>query len=348
MVVLATALGATPVRAQQGSQPAPLKPDAAARADDLFKAGMSDVKQQKWAEAEVKFQAALELNRSYDVAANLGQTQYRLGKYRDAAEHLSFAVRNWPLIGKKEPRELAAKRLAELRKLVGTVTIQVSVPGATVLVDGKEVGQSPLADEVFVDPGPRTVEARLSGYQSAKQAIEAAKGSAQNVSLTLAPIVAKPGGGDAANGGAHAGGAGTPGAGRETNPEGSTGASSGPRTALIVTGISATALAVVGGIAFAAVSNARASEAEEQRALLVQKGGAQPCLKTELAKECADVNSSFEARDAFGNAAAWSFITGGVLGAATVVYAVMTPKSAVRAAPMVGPSVGGVVVTGAW
>ena len=122
----------------------------------------------------------------------------------------------------------------------------------------------------------------------------------------------------------------------------------GARVGIVIAGLGASALAVVGGISFTVASNANATDAKELRAMLVEKGGPQPCLKPELAAECAKVDSAFKARDAMGDAAAWSFIAGGVLGAATVVYVLVAPKSRVRAAPAVGPHTGGLMVSGVW
>jgi hypothetical protein len=66
---------------------------------------------------------------------------------------------------------------------------------------------------------------------------------------------------------------------------------------------------------------------------------------------CADIATLFRQRASFSNAAVWSFIGAGALGAATVIYVVATrsaPKAAVRAAPVVTASGGGLTVEGAW
>ncbi len=76
--------------AAQPAQAAPIAPaDAVAeRAEALFREANALVKQQRWAEAEASYLAVWALRPTYDVAANLGHTQYRLGKLREAAEHL--------------------------------------------------------------------------------------------------------------------------------------------------------------------------------------------------------------------------------------------------------------------
>jgi hypothetical protein len=365
---LATAaLGVEPSFAQvsgpgsgPGASSAP-SASAAARADELFKAGMSDVKQQKWSEAEAKFAAAFSLNRSYDVAANLGQTQYRLGKYRDAAENIAFALRSWPVVGKREPRELAVKRLAELRKLVATVTIRVSAPGAMVLVDGKEIGRSPLDAEVFVEPGARVIEARLVGFRDAKQTVEVVKGGAHEVALTLAQAAASSvstSGGAASAGsttGSRAGGAPLKPLANETDggsPREGTSSTSSEMRPLLIGGLVATGVAVSMGIAFAIVSSVHAADAKEQRVAAVQRGVARPCAMPANATLCEEFTSTLGARDSLGNASLWSFVVGGALGTGTLVYALTSPKpkpaSAARAIPVAMGRGGGVLITGAW
>ncbi|HTE17232.1 MAG TPA: hypothetical protein VK689_02495, partial [Armatimonadota bacterium] len=108
---------------------------------------------QKWQEAEEAFLGAWAIRKTYDIAANLGHAEHKLGKWRNAAEHFAFALRNWPFAGKPEPRELARQRFEEVRAKVGAVTIEVSVAGAEVAIDGKTVGVSPLPAEAYVEPG---------------------------------------------------------------------------------------------------------------------------------------------------------------------------------------------------
>lgn len=173
-------------------QPAPVAAQPAApaaapssEAEQLYREGMDFVTKQKWPEAEAKFRRAFELNPTYDTANNLGQAEIKLGKVRDAAEHISFALRNWPVAGKKVYREAAAKSLEELRGQLGAVTVEGSVPGALVSVNGREVGRAPIAYELFVDPGAVTVEAKLDGYQDARQVLTAEKGKKYAVKLAM-------------------------------------------------------------------------------------------------------------------------------------------------------------------
>ena len=55
---------------------------------------------------------------------------------RAAAEHLSYAIREFPAGGRPGLRDALIKRLADVRRAVGALRIQVNKPGADVLIDG--------------------------------------------------------------------------------------------------------------------------------------------------------------------------------------------------------------------
>jgi hypothetical protein len=339
--------------AQTAGATSPASEDAASRADALFKAANDDLAKQKWAEAEAKLLAAFALNRSYDIAANLGNTQYRLGKYRDAAEHLAFAVRSWPVIGKREQREFSAKRLADVRKLVASVTVRVSLPGAKVLIDGKEVGLSPLAAEVFVEPGRRTIEAKLEGHEPATSVLEPAAGSAHEVSLNLAKIEAKRAtiteGEPRKDGGAASTARGDTGAGVASGGEMAS-LEAGPSKVLIIAGIATSAVLVGTGIVFAAVSNGRANDAAAVSGELGQRDV--QCPSAAYTAKCDEVLRHEEARVLLGNMAFWSIAGGVAVGGATVIYALVAPRPAMKGGMMIvptaAPHAGGLLLSGVW
>jgi hypothetical protein len=154
---------------------------------ELYDQGNKLYDQKKFPEAEAAYLAAWKVKKGYDLAANLGDVELLNGKARIAAEHLSYALREFPAGGKPALRQQLTKRLAEARQLVLAVHVEVNKPGAEVFVDGQSIGRAPIADEVFVDPAGCTVEAKLDGFVDARQAVSPAKSGAANVKLTLNP-----------------------------------------------------------------------------------------------------------------------------------------------------------------
>src|SRR5262249_49509727 len=116
----------------------------------------------------------------------LAQAELYFGKNRDAAEHITFALTHFPPSIQSDRREKMKKALDGIRPLLGVVRIKVNLSEASVSVDGKPVGVSPIESEVFVDPGAHTVRAELVGYPATERAVEVGKGAWQDVTLTLA------------------------------------------------------------------------------------------------------------------------------------------------------------------
>lgn len=342
LALLVGGIAAASAAAHAGPQASSTSADAAAHASDLFKEGMRFVAQQKWAEAETKFLAAFALNPTYDIAANLGQTQYRLGKHVEAAEHLAFALKAWPVVGKKEPREAAERRVEELRKLVASLTIQVSTAGAVVTIDGATVGQAPIEREVFVEPGKHTVSAKLGGYEAATQAVDVAKGTSTPVTLKLAAIA--PTATASAN---------------VSPPPTATAtgrARTGPPPALIIVGGVLAAGGLAAGAGLTVAANGKGSDISALQEQL-WKGGAQyPCAGASTTS-CGTLRDALASRDALSKGAVAGFVLGSAFALATTgmgLWLARTPKDeapaqpAVRVMPAVGSGEGGIVVVGAW
>lgn len=134
------------------------------------------------------YKAAWALQQSYDIAGNLGGVELKLGKHRDAAEHLAFSIEGFPPTGDPAQRAALEKRLAEAIKEVGRVRVQVNVAGAAVTVNGKPAGTSPLRALVFVEPGTVTIAAKRDGYRDEIRPVTVPKGTQQEVALTLTPL----------------------------------------------------------------------------------------------------------------------------------------------------------------
>lgn len=107
---------------------------------------------------------------------------------------------------------------------------------------------------------------------------------------------------------------------------------------------------IIGGVVFAIASSVKASDADEQLAVLLQKEDATPCFMASPDPACEPVRSSLAASDTLGNLSIWSFVVGGSLGAATAIYALAAPKakaqSAVRAVPLASADTGGIMLVG--
>lgn len=128
---------------------------------------------------------ALAIRRTYDIAAGLGQVELRMQLPRDAAEHLEFAIRNFPPQPSENILNLLRRDFAEAQKLVGTLLVSVNVAGADLSVDGKHVGTAPLEAPIFVEPGAHTLAAQ-QGNRRVARSVTAVAGGTERLRLELA------------------------------------------------------------------------------------------------------------------------------------------------------------------
>ena len=109
-----------PAQAQTGTSSA----DLAQKADDLFHKGKALYQAANVRGAYEAYAAAWGVKRSYDIAANLANTEMLLGMKRDAAEHLAYCARNFPPSGNKVQLDAIKLRLDEARKEVGALFLK--------------------------------------------------------------------------------------------------------------------------------------------------------------------------------------------------------------------------------
>lgn len=160
----------------------------------IYKQGVEATKRDDWATARQHFLDAWKLKKNEQIAANLGWAEFKLGMYRDAAEHLHYFLKNPPAGTPPEEQKRIQDMFEQVRKQVGALKINVNVEGATVFVDGRVIGCSPVAQTVFVEPGEHSVEARMDGYEASREVKSfQAGGPDQELKLTLEKAAAEPG-----------------------------------------------------------------------------------------------------------------------------------------------------------
>jgi hypothetical protein len=164
--------------------------EALNRADELFQKGNRAFEEGDIDAAYRFYVEAWSLKKGIDIAANLGVVELKLGKHRDAADHIAYSLRLFPAQGRAEARERLMQKLGEAKASVATVRVDVGVDGAVVTVDGVELGRAPLRDELYVEPGLRSFRAAREGYEAAEARIELAAGTSSKIALSLQPLPA--------------------------------------------------------------------------------------------------------------------------------------------------------------
>jgi hypothetical protein len=261
------------------------------------------MKDGKYTEARKALLEAWSLSRTYDVAAILGQAELELKLYRDAAEHLDFAIQNLAPRESAETLEKIKTGLQSARLKVSELRISVNKPSAVVLVDGQEVGKSPLPGSIFVDVGPHKIEARLDSDCVDSQEITTAMASAYPIELEI-PQRTPP----------------APGSGLGALPP----PNSQPNQS-DTTSPSLVPLFVGGGVAVVAlglgIGFRVASGSSHDRFVELQESlGRDGCQDSANSSECADLKDAVDSTDFRRNFSTGAFVVGGVAAIGTAVY----------------------------
>lgn len=285
---------------------------SAGEADDHFSKGNAAFEKEKYDVALTEYQAAWKLTKAYDLAAIMGQAEMRLEKYKDAAEHFAYALKNFPLSGDEELRKNTEASLAMVKKELATVRVKAFVKDVAITIDGAALDPSLVGSDVFLAPGKVVIQASAPGYRSEKKTYEAKAGANEDVVLTL-------------------------------QPEGSSGRSATPAYVLGGVGVASVILGAV------LVGSAEGKKGEAQK--LHDEIGSDAGCKADPTK-CKALRDAANTTDALGNAGVAAFVFGGLAGAAAGAYFLIPSrkpaKTGVSLTPVVSAGAGGVLVTGTF
>jgi len=189
--LLRLSLAALSLLVTLGSHPAPARAQDEAAA--AFSEGLRLFAAEDYPGARAAFERAYQAQPNVRVLANIADCLAREGKIAAAVmTYRKFLAE----AGDEIPgpaRRLVERRTADLRAQVSDLSVTVEPAGATVLVDGEEIGTAPLPEAFAIDAGEHRVEARLPGHESVARTVQANAGGDLVVALTLPETRAEPG-----------------------------------------------------------------------------------------------------------------------------------------------------------
>lgn len=156
---------------------------AAEDADTLYTEGSEAIQRGEYPLAYEKLSRAFKLKQSVDIAANLALAEIKLGKKRDAAEHLAHALRTFPAKGDPERKKRVQGLLDEQKKELGEVSITTE-EGAVVKLGGTTLGVAPLPGPIFLDPGTHVLSAEKGGSSGTTE-VRIGAGESKPATITL-------------------------------------------------------------------------------------------------------------------------------------------------------------------
>jgi tetratricopeptide (TPR) repeat protein len=170
----------------------------------LFEEGVAALGREDYATALVAFQRARELSPRAVLLFNIGMCHRALMQYPQAiAAFREYVGESAGDPNAADLRRQAAQLVDEMDAGISDVEVLVNVDGATLYLDGAQVGSTPLVRALRVGPGSHVVEARREGYRDARMPFDVMAGEDTQVQLELEalPAVIAPPVGEADDGG---------------------------------------------------------------------------------------------------------------------------------------------------
>jgi hypothetical protein len=276
-------------------------------ADDAFERGTALGEKGAFAEAELEFERAWALRKSWDIAGNLGLAEAAQSKWEEAGEHLHYAMTHIGALAEEEQRKALESKFSEVKTHVGTVAIKTTTPVRLRMGAREQSSESPL----FLIPGEYTVECTQEGYEPATIKVISVKAELREFTVSLVKKLAV-----------------------QPPPPGE----SKPLWPAILLGVAGGAGLVVGGVGFG-LAAAAASDAD---GFAAQASGG--CGLDGSA--CGDLGDALTQHDTFLGLGVGGAIFGGLSLIGMTLYLVLpTEESSVAVKPVVG-SVNGLVLQG--
>ena len=157
---------------------------------DWMNRGNAEYVQKNWEAARDCYRKSWDIKHHYTIAANIADVEMKMGHYAEAAAYLKYVLANLPE-NKPAERKVAELQLLECRNHLTVVRVATDVTDATVLVDGRNVGQTPLREDVLLEPGRHVISVTKQGYGEATKELSA-EGSNVELTLTLEKASATP------------------------------------------------------------------------------------------------------------------------------------------------------------
>ena len=152
--------------------------DAKKDARKHFKVGISLLKGDDFKAAAAEFEASVKLYPTKTGLFNLANCYKALHDYRKTLHTLERLKKDFGDDFDDDMKSTVETMESEILDMMGQLKIVVTQKGATIKLDGKEVGKSPLIKPVLVPPGGHSVEIMLSGYKTETRKVKLVSGDA--------------------------------------------------------------------------------------------------------------------------------------------------------------------------
>ncbi len=183
---------ARPKKPDSDKEPARPKTPQQEEADRHFGSGVTLYKEGKFTEALAEFERAYEIAPHPLVLYNIAGCHRELSRYGEAVRYYRRFLDEGKDVVSKTRLDNAQAELTDILARVARVTVQVTVDGAELSLDGEVLGTTPLEMPLVLPPGEHRLTARVPGHRDAVRVVKVASGDELEVELSPAPAPAEP------------------------------------------------------------------------------------------------------------------------------------------------------------
>jgi hypothetical protein len=164
---------------------------SAANADDKgeakkhFEKGKALQKSQEVEAAAAEYERSVGYYASKNNLYNLANCYRALGRLDEALATFGRILSEFGDKLGEEMKEDIEVQIEEIKALAARLTLSTTPEGASVRVDGRDAGKSPLAEPIHLSPGEHEVEISLDGYETVSKKVTLAAGAEENLSFEL-------------------------------------------------------------------------------------------------------------------------------------------------------------------
>lgn len=168
--------------------------DEKKKAKTYFKEGVGFYKDGKYAQALDKFKKTYETWPHWRFHLNIGLCYKELSMFMEAKQELSKFVQKGSEHSDEgesgyfqSKKALVEAALQELDSIIAVLAVQVMPEGASIKMDGKMVGTSPMMEPLDVNPGPHVLEVVADGFHSYREEFFVTEGQEKRFEISLEP-----------------------------------------------------------------------------------------------------------------------------------------------------------------
>ena len=162
--------------------------DSKAAAREHFEKGVAAFNEGRFAEAALEFESAYKLSPAPVVLYNIGQVDVALGRSVEAVDAFERYLADGATTISAERRAEVQAEIEKQRAQSGTIAVQTDPAGASIRIDGRLIGTTPLPSPVRVAAGKHTVEARLAEYSPQDRDVDVTGKKPVRIEIKLNPV----------------------------------------------------------------------------------------------------------------------------------------------------------------